>query len=200
MARPLLLTPWPRSNVPAERASRAPRVNVWTASDVREILIARGWLATADGMPSVSGAAAESWMADAAAWLGPHAADRDALAGLLGLVFRYDAREVLASPEAHAVMLRKGAREAIRGIGLEILAGPALDSERFNAIVTAVKQRFGASGRALFHPVRLALAGRAGEGELDRVILLLAAAESAPGLAPVKSARQRMLEFCAVLD
>jgi len=46
----------------------------------------------------------------------------------------------------------------------------------------------------------LALAGRAGEGGLDRVILLLGAAAAAPGLAPVKTARERMIEFCAVLD
>ena len=139
-------------------------------------------------------------MADAAAWLGPYATDRDALAKLLALVFRYDARDIVASPEAHAVLLRDGVRGAIRVLGNEVLAGPAVDSERFKEIVTAVKQRSGASGRPLFHAIRLALAGRAGEGELDRVILLLGAAAIAPGLAPVKTARDRMLEFCAVLD
>jgi hypothetical protein len=51
----------------------------------------------------------------------------------------------------------------------------------------------------LFHPIRLALAGRAGEGELDRVILLL---DEAAGAFPlgVKTARNRILEFCASLD
>jgi hypothetical protein len=52
----------------------------------------------------------------------------------------------------------------------------------------------------LFHPIRLALAGRAGEGELDRVILLLDEAAALPCSVPVKSARTRILEFCSALD
>ena len=55
-------------------------------------------------------------------------------------------------------------------------------------------------GRELFHPLRLALAGRSGEGELDRVILLLDDAASLPFAVPVKSARARILEFCGALD
>ena len=47
---------------------------------------------------------------------------------------------------------------------------------------------------------RLALAGRAGEGELDRVILLLDEAAALSFAAPVKSARVRILEFCSALD
>jgi hypothetical protein len=187
--------------VRSERETRAPAANAWTASDVRAILIERGWLAAALASGSAaSSSPAETWLADAAAWLGPYATDRAALAELLALVFRYDAREIVASPEAHAVLLRDGVRDAIRVLGNEVLAGPAVDSERFKEIVTAVKQRSGASGRPLFHAIRLALAGRAGEGELDRVILLLSMAGAAPGLAAVKNARERMLEFCAVLD
>jgi hypothetical protein len=179
----------------------APAVNAWTASDVREILIERGWFAAApDSDADPASISADAWIAEAAAWLGPHAADREALAKMLGLIFEYDARTILASAEAHAVLLREGARNVIRELGLEVLAGPAVGSMRLVEIVAAVKRRSGASSRALFHPIRLALAGRAGEGELDRVILLLDSAATTPGLARVKTARERMLEFCAGLD
>jgi hypothetical protein len=189
--------------VRTERTTRAPVVNSWTASDVRAILIQYGWLA--DAVSSISAAEtnsspAESWIENAATWLGPHAANRGALAELLGLVFRYDAREIIASPEAHAVMLREGARDAIRALGLEVLVGPPVDSARFNEIFSAVRQRSGTSGRVLFYSIRLALAGRVGEGELDRVILLLATAAATPGFASAKTARERMIEFCAALD
>ncbi len=184
-----------------ESETRAPAVNVWTASDVREILTERGWFATVpDSDADPASIAADAWVAEAAAWLGPHAADREALTKLLGLVFEYDARKILESAEAHVVLLREGARSVIRELGLEVLGGPAVDSARFTEIVAAVKRRSGASSRALFHPIRLALAGRAGEGELDRVILLVDSAAVTPGLARVKTARERMLEFCAVLD
>jgi len=51
------------------------------------------------------------------------------------------------------------------------------------------------------HAVREALeAGRAGEGELDRVILLLDEAAPLGFALRVKTARERILEFCATLD
>jgi len=52
----------------------------------------------------------------------------------------------------------------------------------------------------LFHPIRLALTGRSGEGALDRVILLLDSAAVLAFAVPVKSARTRVLEFCSHLD
>jgi len=45
----------------------------------------------------------------------------------------------------------------------------------------------------------VALAGRPGDGSLDRVILLLDEAAPLPFAAPVKSARVRILEFCTAL-
>jgi len=55
-------------------------------------------------------------------------------------------------------------------------------------------------GRELFHPLRLALAGRSGEGALDRVILLLDEAATAGFAASAKTARERILEFCSVFE
>ena len=140
------------------------------------------------------------WCEHAAAILGGHAADRAALSELLTLVFRYDADEILSKVESHAVLSRYAAREVIREVALLLLEGGALDSERFKEIVTKLKDGMELRGRELFHPIRLALAGRAGEGELDRVILLLDEAASLPFAVPVKSARTRILEFCSALD
>jgi hypothetical protein len=81
-----------------------------------------------------------------------------------------------------------------------LLDGVPLNSDRFKEIITKLKEEMGIRGHELFHPIRLALAGRAGEGELDRVILLLDEAATLPFAVPVKSARARILEFCAALD
>jgi hypothetical protein len=48
--------------------------------------------------------------------------------------------------------------------------------------------------------LRLALVGRAGEGQLDRVILLVDAAANAGFAANVKTVRERVIEFCSALD
>ncbi len=175
--------------------SDQPRENLFTASDVETILIERGWLdSSAEIAPQT-----QEWIALAAAYLGPQAADRDELTGLLGLFFQYDAAQILAQSASHAVLARAGARDVIRELAREIIGGDAVDSERFKAIIESLRPKVSSRSRHLFHPIRLALAGRAGEGELDRVILLLDSAAVAPGLAPVKNTGQRMLEFCAAL-
>ncbi len=165
---------------------------------MRALLAERGWLrVTPSDQPEDLTA---SWISCAASWLGPQAADRESLVRLVGLVFAYDAHLVLAAPEAHAALLRKEARDVLRALANRILAVDTVDSDRFKEIVTSLKEEFGHRGRSLFHPVRLALAGRVGEGELDRVIVLIDGAAAAPGLAPVKTIRARVLEFCAALD
>jgi nondiscriminating glutamyl-tRNA synthetase len=181
--------------IPDEKEnSPAVAANPFTAADVAGILRERGW-AVAE-LPAEQAA----WCEHAAAILGTQAADRDGLAELLGLVFYYDSREILARVESHSVLSRYAARDVLRQLALLLLEGEALDSERFKAIVTALKEQLDIRGRELFHPIRLALAGRAGEGELDRVILLLDEAASASFTVRVKSARERILEFCAALD
>jgi hypothetical protein len=169
-------------------------VNPWTGVDVAAILRERGWL----GPETTS--TIEAWLADAAALLGPHAPDRHALEDLLNLIFHYDALEIFASAESHAVLARPGAREVIRELANRILAGPDMDSDRFKEIASELKNKLRYRGRELFYPIRLALAGRAGEGELDRVILLLDDATKLGLQTPVKGTKKRMLEFCAALD
>ena len=169
-------------------------VNPFTGPDVAGILLEHGWAGTE---PTAEQTA---WCERAAAILGVHAADRDALAELLRLVFHYDSREILGRVESHAVLSRYAARDVLRQLALLLLEGGALNSDRFKEIVTALKENLDIRGRELFHPIRLALAGRAGEGELDRVILLLDEAAGASFAERVKSARERILEFCAALD
>ncbi len=166
----------------------------FSSADVAAIMGERGGLA---GEPSPEQL---SWCERAAALLGGHAADRAALAGLLGLVFQYDAREIVSRVESHVVLSRYAARDVLRELALLLLDGAPLDSGRFSEIIAKLKEGMDLRGRELFHPIRLAVAGRAGEGELDRVILLLDEAAGLPFAVAVKSARNRIVEFCAALD
>jgi hypothetical protein len=173
-------------------------VNPFTASDISFIVAARGWLVTHE---SSDDPAFHAWYARAATLLGPHAESKEHLEELLSLIFHYDAVANLALPENRAVLVRTGAREVIRVLANRILdAGGVSSSERFKEIVDAIKAAVPFRSRVIFHPLRLALAGRTGEGELDRVILLLDPAAALPFTVKVKDTRQRMLEFCAALD
>jgi hypothetical protein len=179
----------------SERQNRDAVINLFTGADVAEILRERGWTAGEGASPEL-----QAWCERAAGMLGSNAADRAALGDLLDLVFHYDAHQVLERVESHAVLARYGAREAVRRLALLLLDGGALDSERFKEVITTMKESSDLRSRDLFHPIRLALAGRAGDGELDRVILLIDEAAALPFAVAVKPARARILEFCAALD
>jgi Anticodon binding domain len=179
------------AQTPAEQSA-------WRSTDVEEILVDRGWLQPRDvRKPDMR---LEEWLERAAQLFGPHAGGRSQLAALLERVFVYDAAALLRQPENQAVLARAGAREIIRELANQLLPGSAIDSDRFKEIIEALKSALPYRSRALFQPIRLALAGQAGEGELDRVILLLDSASKLDFLTPVKNARQRMLEFCSALD
>jgi hypothetical protein len=179
----------------SEWQNRDAVINLFTGADVAEILRERGWTAGEGASPEL-----QAWCERAAGMLGSNAADRAALGDLLDLVFHYDAHQVLERVESHAVLARYGAREAVRRLALLLLDGGALDSERFKEVITTMKESSDLRSRDLFHPIRLALAGRAGDGELDRVILLIDEAAALPFAVAVKPARARILEFCAALD
>jgi hypothetical protein len=173
-----------------------PRENLFSSEDVATILREHGWL---DPDAQIT-EPLNAWFARAAFLLGPQAYDRAALADLLSLIFNYDAATILRDPASHEVLSREGARAVIRALALEILGGPPVDSDRFKAIIDSLRERTPWRSRDLFLPIRLALAGRAGGGELDRVILLLDAAGGIAGLAPVKGTHARIMEFCAALE
>jgi len=174
--------------------------NSFAGADITAILRESGWLDAAHEPGAGGESVLEVWLVRAAELLGPHAADRAALASLLALIFGYDASAILRDAENQAVLARAGARDVIRELANRILAGGDVDSNRLKEIVEGIKEAVPYRSRAIFHPIRVALAGHAGDGELDRVILLLDAAAKLPFAVAVKGTRHRMLEFCAALD
>src|SRR5215470_5309148 len=180
--------------LPNHSSASTEAVNPFTPADVLAILRERGWLA-ANPTPEM-----DAWCSRAAGLLGAHASDRAALTELLALVFHYDAQQILSRVETHEVLTRYAARDVLRHLALLLLDGAPLNSERFKEVFTALKEQLKLPGREMLYPMRLALAGRAGDGSLDRVILLLDEASALPFAVPVKSTRARILEFCAALD
>jgi len=170
------------------------RENLFCANDILAILREQQWLSTEPSPEQLA------FCERAATLLGHFVEDRTGLEKLLRLVFTYDAAEILRSTEAHAVLARYAAREVVRHLALLLLEPEPFTSDRFKKVVTHLKETLEVRGRDLFHPIRLALAGRVGEGELDRVILLVDEAAALAFAMPVKTIRARILEFCAALE
>jgi hypothetical protein len=170
------------------------RTNPWTPADVIAIVRENNWL-TGDPTPEQL-----VWAERAAQILGHYAESPAGLAELLRLIFHYDAAQILLSTDAHAALTRYAARDVIRHLALLLLDPGPFTSERFKQIADELKEKLEVRSRDLFHPIRLCLAGRTGDGELDRVILLLDEASVLPFGVPVKSVRVRILEFCSALE
>ena len=177
-----------------EPASVPPAENNITASDVAQILREHSWHS------EELSAEQSAWCERAAALLGPQSADRPALENLLALIFHYDAREILAQVDSHVVMSRYAAREALRQLASLLLDPVPLTTDRFREVVDTMKSNLDIRGRELFQTLRLSLAGRSGDGELDRVVLLLDEASAVHFASPVKTARERIIEFCSAMD
>jgi glutamyl/glutaminyl-tRNA synthetase len=175
-------------------AEHPTHLNPHTAADVIAILHENHWLAT-DPTPEQT-----AWAERAVQLLGHYAETPAGLANLLRLVFHYDAAQILQSTDAHTALTRYAARDVIRHLALLLLDPAPFTSERFKQIVAELREKLEVRSRDLFHPIRLSLAGRIGEGELDRIILLLDEASALPFATPVKSVRTRILEFCSALD
>ncbi|MBV8514728.1 MAG: hypothetical protein JO260_05475, partial [Acidobacteria bacterium] len=137
--------------------NQAVAVNPFGAADVVEVLASRGWEPAQDRGDDE---ARRAWCDRAAFLLGPQVPDRDGLADLLGLIFEYDASRALNDVEAHNVMARYAARDVVRLLARLVLDGGACTPERFSEVVTTLKTELHIRGRELFHPLRLALAGR----------------------------------------
>jgi glutamyl-tRNA synthetase len=120
----------------------------------------------------------------------------------LSFLFGYDAREALLRPPVAEVVHEPGAREVIAALAEEI-EGPLLDREAFRAMATRVKEKTGQKGKALFHPIRVALTGESGGPELDLAVPAIdrgAQYSQDAGLAKILSCRERAKAFAAAVQ
>ena len=81
-------------------------------------------------------------------------------------------------------------------------SGYLIPTAAFRAMASRVKERTGQKGRALFHPIRVALTGEAGGPELDLSVPAIDRGAALPpdaGVAPVASNRERARAFAAAI-
>ncbi len=119
----------------------------------------------------------------------------------LSFLFTYDAQEALLRPGVAEVLHEAGAREVIGALA-EAIESPLLDREAFRAMANRVKEKTGQKGKALFHPIRVALTGEGGGPELDLAVPAIdrgAQLSQEAGLAKIVSSRDRARAFAAAV-
>jgi glutamyl-tRNA synthetase/nondiscriminating glutamyl-tRNA synthetase len=121
--------------------------------------------------------------------------------GRLGFLFDYSASRALANDAVRTEAL--DARAVIEALADELAqSGPLVDRDAFRAAAARVKDRTGQKGKALFHPIRLALTGAAEGLELDAAVPAIeqGARLNSSGIRQIASARERAAEFAHALS
>jgi nondiscriminating glutamyl-tRNA synthetase len=121
----------------------------------------------------------------------------------LALLFHYDPPSALASPGVRDEMTSDAARSVAKALAEELSSSPRLDRERFRAVANQVKARTGQKAKALFHPIRIVLTGRAEGPELDLAVPAIDAGAELPadaGIPKIAGCRERAQDFVRALD
>lgn len=121
----------------------------------------------------------------------------------LRFLFDFDAARTLADEALAAELRDPAAREVVSALAEEVSDGVRLrDREAFRAMSNRVKGRTGAKGKALFHPMRVALTGEGSGMELDLAVPAIDRGVDLPagsGLAPIPGCRERASRIAALL-
>ena len=126
----------------------------------------------------------------------------DQVPARLRFLFDYSAERALENAELRTEA--EAARPVIAALSEDLAtAPPILDRDRFRAAVARVREQTGQKGKALLHPIRLALTGEPEGLELDLAVPAIehgAALGGGGGIGPVPGAAERARAFYAALD
>jgi glutamyl-tRNA synthetase/nondiscriminating glutamyl-tRNA synthetase len=121
----------------------------------------------------------------------------------MALLFDYDATASLGDEKLRAEMSEEGARAVVAALADELGTAPRLDREKFRQIANRVKARTSQKGKALFHPIRVVLTGRAEGPELDLAVPAIDLGAELPasaGLPTIIGNRERAAAFARALE
>jgi glutamyl-tRNA synthetase/nondiscriminating glutamyl-tRNA synthetase len=120
----------------------------------------------------------------------------------LAFLFDFDVSRALADGAMRAEVETHDARTVLKSLAEELKGRPRLTRESFREMAGRVRAATGQKGRALFHPIRVALTGRSDGPELDLAIPAIDRGADLPrsaGLPTVVGNRERAAAFAAAL-
>ena len=121
----------------------------------------------------------------------------------LKFLFDYDAAAALGDEALLAEMRGAGARAVVVALAEELASAPRLTREIFREAANRVKVRTSQKGKALFHPIRVVLTGRAEGPELDLAVPAIDLGAELPpsaGIPTIIGNRERAAAFAKTLN
>ena len=126
----------------------------------------------------------------------------DQVPARLAFLWDFDAEAALANPAVRAEMAGDGARAVALALADVLAEAPRLDRDRFRAAAGDIRAHTGSKGKALFHPIRVALTGRSEGPELDLAVPAIDCGAALPagiGVPPIVGCRERARRFADAL-
>ena len=121
----------------------------------------------------------------------------------LRFLFDYSAERAFTDGAIRAEAAEPHARAVIVALAEELATSSRLrDKNTFRGAAARVREKTGQKGKALFHPIRLALTGEAEGLELDLAVPAMDEGAELPagsGIRPILGARERAAAFASVL-
>ena len=157
----------------------------------------------ANGVPMMPNTAGVEFLA-AAMRMASASVDRlDQVPGRLAFLFDYDHHRAMSDGPTAVEMRAPAARAVASALAEELASAPRLDREKFREVANRVKGRTSQKGKALFHPIRVVLTGRAEGPELDLAVPAIDRGAELPpdaGVPTVVGNRERAAAFARALE
>jgi glutamyl/glutaminyl-tRNA synthetase len=121
----------------------------------------------------------------------------------LAFLFDYSPQRALGDAGIRSEISSDGARAVVRALAEELAGAPRLDREKYRALANQVKVKTGQKAKALFHPIRIVLTGRAEGPELDLAVPAIDLGADLPesaGIPKVLGNRERAVAFAQALE
>jgi glutamyl-tRNA synthetase/nondiscriminating glutamyl-tRNA synthetase len=141
-----------------------------------------------------------SWFGKITQLLAPSVDRLEQLPERASLIFNYDAKAALASPDNSEVLALPNTDAVLVRFTYKILEDECaregkLTPEQFKKIVNEVKAETGAKGKELFHPIRIVITGSHSGPEFDKLIPILDEGSHLPLPTHVLSVYERVEQF-----
>jgi len=138
-----------------------------------------------------------AWFGKVVALLAPSVDKLEQLPQRAALIFHYDAAAALAAPDNAEVLNGPKSKDVLAAFaGLVESDHAPMTTERFKAIMNEVKEKTGAKGKELFHPVRIVFTGSHSGPEFDKLIPILEEGSQLDLPQHVLNTQERLAAFC----
>jgi len=114
-------------------------------------------------------------------------------------ILEFDPDELARNPQLRSELEQPAARAVLEALLQRLEKIDNVDLAAYKQMVAEVKAETGQKGKALFHPIRLALTGREAGPELDKLVPIFEEGQRLELSAPIPGCRQRVRQVLQIV-